>query len=44
MQFIFTLFETSASELDSPTDSVLSSQSHGHMSLSERVQDTLALL
>ena len=44
MQFIFTLFETSASELDSPTDSVLSSQSHGHMSLTERVQDTLALL
>ena len=29
MQFIFTSFETSASELDSPTDSVSSSQSHG---------------
>ena len=25
-------------------DSVLSSQSHGHMSLSERVRDTLVLL
>jgi hypothetical protein len=42
MQFIFTLFETSASELESPTDSVSSSQ--GRMSLLERVQDTLALL
>ena len=40
----FTLFETSAtgSELESPTDSVSSSQSR--QSLSERVQETLALL
>ena len=42
MQFIFTLFEMSASELESPTDSVSSSQSR--ISLSERIQDTLALL
>ena len=42
MRFIFTSFETSVSELESPTDSVSSSQSH--MSLSERVQDALALL
>ena len=42
MQFIFTLFETSVSELESPTDSVSSTQSR--MSFSERVHDTLALL
>lgn len=42
MKFIFTLFETSTSELESPTDSVSSSQSR--MLLSERVQDALALL
>ena len=42
MRFIFTSFETSVSELESPTDSVSSSQSH--MSLSERVQDALELL
>jgi hypothetical protein len=38
MKFIFKLFETSTSELASPTDSVSSSQS-----LSERVQGSLAL-
>ena len=37
------LFETSSSELESPTDSISSSQS-SRMSLSERVQDTLAIL
>ena len=42
MRFIFTSFETSVSELESPTDSVSSSQSR--QSLSERVQETLALL
>ena len=42
MRFIFTSFETSVSELESPTDSISSSQSH--ISLSEHVQDALALL
>jgi hypothetical protein len=40
--FIFTSFETSASEFESPTDSVSSSQSR--LSLSERVHDILDLL
>ena len=41
MQFIFTSFETSASEFESPTDSVSSLLSH--LSLLEHVQEMLAL-